>query len=322
MNAPDTAVVPKNPVAAALTKSMSAMRSVLPSHITPERMSRIAMGMLRTNKKLAQTAMNNPESFAHAIVLSSQLGLEPGVLGMSYLVPYGNEVQMIPGYQGLIELARRSGEITSINTHIAYEHDELDLTLGVEPSLIHKPKLDGDRGRPVLVYCVARFKDGGHHLEWMSITEVNRIRDTKSKASKSGPWVDDYDEMVKKTVVRRASKYWPKSIEFANALMVSDAADQGQKVSVEGDFVVVEEPTEPEKQFYPAEQFAKDLPGWRDLIEKGKKTADQIIAMAETKNPLTDEQKAEIRKPIEPTGEMSQAEIDEARAREKKEAGE
>lgn len=285
----------RNPVAAELQRKMTAMKSVLPAHITPERMSRIALGMLRTNAKLAQVAMNNPESFVHAVLLASQLGLEPGVQGMAYLVPYGNEVQMIPGYKGLINLARRSGEISSIEAHIAYRNDEFDLSLGLEQKLTHKPRLDGDRGDPMLVYCIARFKDGGHHLECMTISEVNRIRDTKSKASKTGPWRDDYEEMARKTVVRRASKYWPMSIELQNAIAADDAGEAGQHVAFDDGVIdITGEPVDDGLPTMPADKFAVESKTWAKAIAAGKKTPVEIIATVSSKYTLTEEQRLAI----------------------------
>lgn len=307
----------KNPVVSALQRKMLAMRSVLPAHMTPERMSRIALGMLRTNQKLAQVAMANPESFVHAVLLASQLGLEPGVQGMAYLVPYGNEVQMIPGYKGLINLARRSGEISSIEAHIAYSNDEFDLSLGLDQKLVHRPCLTGDRGDPMLVYCIARFKDGGHHLEWMTIGEVNRIRDNKSKASKSGPWRDDYEEMARKTVVRRASKYWPMSIELQNAIAADDAGEAGQRVAFDDGIIDVTGTPVDEHPPMPADKFESEAKTWAKIIAAGKKTPAEIIATVSIKYTLTDEQKQAIENMAKPAqGDapepMTYAQVNEA----------
>lgn len=299
---------PKHPVTAAIAKSMNAMRSVLPAHITPERMSRIALGMLRTQPKLAVAAQKNPESFAHAILLASQLGLEPGVQGMCYLVPYGSEIQMLPGYRGLMELARRSGQISSIEAHLVYERDDFELALGLEQRLVHKPRIDGERGKPVLVYCIARFKDGGHHFEWMSIIEVNRIRDTKSKASKSGPWVDDYEEMVRKTIVRRASKYWPMSVEFISAATTDDAQEAGHRAAFDGDFLVVDDHYTAERERIAACNSLADIA--RLLNEMSPETKADLMADLAARQDAIKAAKAD-------SNELTEAEKAEAGAREK-----
>ncbi len=216
--------------------------AALPKHLTPDRMIRLALTEFTKNKMLQQCT---PASVYAGIIQASQLGLEIGVMGQAYLVPYQNrkagtvEAQFIPGYKGLISLARRSGEVTSIETHIVYEMDEFDLELGIETKVRHVPNLDGDRGRARLVYGVAHFKDGGHHFEWMSLSEVEKIR-SRSKAANSGPWVTDYEQMVRKTLIRRMANYLPMSIELANAIEIDNAVDAGRSAIIDGTGMVTE----------------------------------------------------------------------------------
>lgn len=242
----------KNPVVAFRTfleKQKAQLAAALPKHMHPDRMIRLACTEFAKNPLLQKCT---PVSVFGAIIQASQLGLEIGVLGQAYLVPYRNnkqntyEAQFIPGYKGLISLARRSGEVTSIETHIAYERDTFELTLGVESNIKHVPYLEGDRGAAKLVYGVAKFRDGGYHMEWMTMADVNKIR-ARSKASQSGPWVTDYEQMVRKTLIRRMANYLPMSIELQNALTVSDAVDSGKHATLEGDFVTVTV-AEPERE--------------------------------------------------------------------------
>lgn len=332
---------------------MKQIKSVIASNLTPEKMARIALNELRNNDYLAKIAIKNPESFVNSIVQASHLGLEiGGVLGQAYLVPYNGEIKMMPGYRGLISLARRSGEITSINAEIVYANDTFDLVLGVAPQVTHKPMLDGPRGEPKLAYMVANFKDGGHHFEWMTMEEIMSIR-ARSSAVQSGkktPWDTDRDEMIRKTVIRRGWKYLPMSIEMQTAQLIESANEQGKSVVIDGDAVLVQDDpaapdahAEAERPRYPQADFDKNLPAWRKLIADGKKTADQIITMANSKAPLTTEQIVTLKNnPAQSaegsaqtqdggpagaaaasnvaTGEMSDAEIAEARARELKEA--
>lgn len=242
-----TNVPAKNPVdsfRAFLEKQKSQLAAALPKHLTPDRMIRLATTEFAKNPLLQQCSAT---SIYGSIIQASQLGLEIGVIGQGYLVPYRNnkkgiyECQFITGYKGLISLARRSGEVTSIETHIVYEHDKFDLVLGIDSKVTHIPYLDGERGKAKLVYGVARFKDGGYHFEWMSLPEVDNIR-ARSKASNNGPWVTDYDQMVRKTLIRRMANYLPMSIELAAALGVDQAADDGKNVaSIDADFTVVTE---------------------------------------------------------------------------------
>lgn len=311
MNAPATREAAPNPVASFrnfLEKNKAQIAAALPAHLTPDRMIRLACTEFAKNRQLQEC---EPTSVFGSIIQASQLGLEIGVLGQAYLVPFRNrkknnqlECQLIPGYKGLIGLARRSGEVTSIETHIAYEKDEFDLVLGMETQLKHVPYLDGERGAPRLVYGIAKFRDGGHHFEWMTIADVDRIK-AKSKASESGPWVTDYDQMVRKTLVRRMANYLPMSIELANAIQISDAAESGKRATLDGNFVVVDD-DEPEHDadrakalpFMPESEFSKDLAKWREMIVAGKKTPDEIIAMVQTRSALSEEQIAAIRAPI------------------------
>lgn len=235
----------KNPVASFrdfLEKQKTQLAAALPRHINSDRMIRLACTEFSKNPLLQKCT---PASVFGAIIQASQLGLEIGVLGQAYLVPYRNnkdntyEAQFLPGYKGLISLARRSGEVTSIETHIVYEHDKFDLRLGLDTHLEHVPYLEGDRGAARLVYGVAKFRDGGHHFEWMSIGDVNKIRQ-RSKSRDSGPWVTDYEQMVRKTLIRRMANYLPMSIELQQAIQVSDAAEEGKRATIDGGFVVVE----------------------------------------------------------------------------------
>lgn len=210
--------------------------SVMAKHITPEKMARTALSELRNNASLEKIAIQNPGSFLNAIVQASHLGLEiGGALGQAYLVPFKGEVKMMPGYRGLISLARRSGEITSINAEVVYENDIFDLELGINAKVTHKPELYRDRGAPKLAYMVAHFKDGGHHFEWMSIADVEAVRKRSSAVAsgRSTPWDTDYEQMVKKTVIRRGWKYLPMSIEMQSAEVAESAAERGASTTID-----------------------------------------------------------------------------------------
>lgn len=184
--------------------------SVLPKHLTPERVCRVAMTAFTKTPALAQCEM---ASVYQAVQQAAELGLEPGgALGQCYLLPYGRTCQLIVSYKGLIELARRSGEIESIEARVVHENDEYDVSFGLHSDIHHKPCLDGDPGQMVMVYAVARLKGGMVQFEVMTRADVDAIR-RRSRSGNSGPWVTDYDEMARKTVVRRLCKYLPISAE-------------------------------------------------------------------------------------------------------------
>ena len=208
-------------VSALLEQNKSALAMALPRHLTVERVIRVALSELRTNDKLLQC---EPASLVSAIVKSSQVGLEIGsALGQAYLVPYGREATLVVGYRGFIALARRSGEIESLTARVVYAGDVFELEYGLEEKLRHIPSVEVDRGEITHVYAIARLRGGGKQYEVMTRPEVDAIR-SRSRAGGAGPWVTDYPEMSRKTVVRRLFKYLPVSIEMADALEVDQDA--------------------------------------------------------------------------------------------------
>lgn len=227
MNLPATQnkqIAPFDQIRGLLEKMGPQIARALPRHLTPDRMTRIALTELRKIPKLLTC---NPESFCGAIMACSQLGLEPGsALGQIYLIPFGKEVQVILGYKGMIELARRSGQIVSLGAHEVHENDVFEFEYGLTEKLRHVPNLK-DRGQLIAVYAVAHFTGGGHQIEVMSKQDVDKVR-SRSKSSSSGPWLTDYSEMAKKTVVRKLFKYLPISIEKLQlATALDEQADLG-----------------------------------------------------------------------------------------------
>lgn len=218
----------------------AALSAVAPKHMTAERLVKIALLAASRSPELAKCA---PESILRAVMQGAEIGLEAGgLLGEAYIVPFFNkktgkmEAQMIPGYRGLIKLARNSGQITSIEAHVVRERDQFTLIYGLDAKLEHVPCLKGDPGPVVAAYAIARFKDGGYQVEVMTRAELDAVK-ARSKSPSSGPWVTDEAEMQKKTVVRRLCKYLPLSPELAlaRAIEADEAAngDAPQTIDVE-----------------------------------------------------------------------------------------
>ena len=210
----------------ALVNQREAIISRLPQHMANQGD--------RIIKTVVTAAMKNPailkcskDSILLSVFQSLDLGLEIGnALGEAYLVPYGSTCQMIPGYRGLVSLARRSGKIRAIEARIVRDGDEFDFSLGTNPQLTHKPVFSDKPAEMRAVYAIAFFNDGSTQFEVMVKAEVDAIR-KRSRASGSGPWASDYDEMAKKTVVRRLSKYLPLSPELSQALEIQAMAEAG-----------------------------------------------------------------------------------------------
>jgi len=239
------------PYKASLEKALPSIRAVLPAtiakHLTPERMVKIALLAMGRNPGLLVCTV---PSFMRCVMSAAELGLEVGggALGHAYLVPFKRkdretgklvmEAQLIIGYRGYISLARRSGEIVSVESHVVHEHDVFSIRFGTSPEIQHTPCIIEDPGKPIGAYSVAVFKGDGRHVEFMTIAEINKIR-SRSKAAESGPWVTDYEEMCRKTVVRRGSKYWPISIELSRAMDIEEHAnsDDYADFDIEADVV-------------------------------------------------------------------------------------
>lgn len=195
------------------------IRKALPSVITPERFTRMVLTALSSSPKLQACT---PMSFMGAMMQAAQLGVEPNTpLGQAYLIPYGNVCQFQLGYKGLIDLAYRSGEVSSIQAHEVHENDTFEYEYGLEPKLRHVPA-QTDRGPVTFYYAVLKLKNGGVGFEVMSRDDVETFARKKSKAYNNGPWKTDFDEMAKKTVLKKVLKYAPLKTEFARAVATDE----------------------------------------------------------------------------------------------------
>lgn len=219
-----------------------AIKKALPSVITPERFTRMVLSALSSTPKLAKCS---PQSFLAAMMTAAQLGVEPNTaLGQAYLLPYRNngqmECQFQLGYKGLIDLAYRSGEVSVIQAHTVYENDVFEYELGMDPKLRHVPA-KADRGEAVAYYAMFKTKDGGYGFEVMSVDDVQRHaqRYSKSYGSGSSPWRSNFDEMAKKTVLKRALKYAPLKSDFVRGV----AQDETIKAELSDEMYAVPDET-------------------------------------------------------------------------------
>lgn len=197
----------------------------LPKHMTPERMARQALTVFRTTRGLDKCT---PQSFLGALMTCAQVGLEPGPQGHVWLIPFRNkgtmEVTFILGYQGMIELARRSGDLLDISAHTVFQKEvdegRFDVQYGTNGGIRHRPILFGDKGPAVGYYARATLKSGGRPFVVLSKADVDafRRRSATQKAEASGPWNSDYEAMAWKTCVRRLSRWLPQSPELAASL--------------------------------------------------------------------------------------------------------
>lgn len=201
-----------------------AVAKALPKHLTADRFVRVALTAITRIPKLAEC---DQASFFQCLLKLSQFGLEPDGY-RAHLIPFENrkrnvvECQLIIDYKGLVELALRSGVVANIHADVIRDGDIFEYSAG-ELSR-HVPYfLRRDVGRPkeagdvYAVYARAKFRDGSEKCDVMSLDEIERTR-KRSRASNNGPWITDWTEMAKKTVVRRLSKWLPLSPEYRDAV--------------------------------------------------------------------------------------------------------
>ena len=218
-----------------LTKSMTIpdlikvmepeIKKALPSVITPERFTRMALSALNNTPKLKEC---NQLSFLAAMMNAAQLGLEPNTpLGQAYLIPYKNkgklECQFQIGYKGMIDLVYRNEQVQMIQAQIVYENDYFEYELGLESRLIHRPALD-NRGEMTLVYALFRLKNGGYGFEVMSREDIIKYAEKYSQGINSSysPWKSNFEDMAKKTVIKRVLKFAPLKTDFLRAMATDE----------------------------------------------------------------------------------------------------
>lgn len=169
------------------------------------------------------------ESLGLCLMNSAALGLYPGAMQEVAYVPFKGQATFIPQYQGLCKLAYQSGMVTSINSDVVYEGDQFDYEKGSQPYLRHR--YGSERDKVIFAWTVIKMKGGGDPIIEVMPAEgknsIDSIRRRSPAASRGGsPWDTDFEEMAKKTVLRRALKAIPKSPKLAEAIQFDNVADR------------------------------------------------------------------------------------------------
>ena len=250
------------------------LSKVATKHLTAEKLMRLVTGEV---KKVPALAKCSVASVMRCVMEAARLGLQPGgALGQFYIVPYGSEATPIVGYRGLITLARRSGKIKRLEAHVVYEADEFAVRFGTDPGLTHVPSLKGDRGDIVAAYMVVQMEGESIQVEVMTYAEIVAIRD-RSRASKNGPWVTDFAEMARKTVVRRGCKYLPMDTE--------ESAPLARAMELDADDFEPMVPTLPERKAPPSLRDALNIDHSTEAAKEFARHADDATEADWTRNP-------------------------------------
>lgn len=208
----------------------------LPKHLNPDRLARLALTALRTTRNLSDCS---PGSFAAAIMSCAALGLEPNTpLGQAYLIPRRNKGQqectLQVGYQGMLDLARRSGMVASIQATPVFEGDFFQYEMGLEPKLVHRPIGEDDPAKLTHCYAVCKLKDKDADPIFVVLTrkqiEARRARGGYKGSGGVSPWNTDFVPMAQKSAIRALFTWMPRSAEMAMSISVETAQETGMSV--------------------------------------------------------------------------------------------
>lgn len=216
-------ITPIEAMRGTLVKMQPEFQAALPPQIPVEKFIRTTLTAVQMNPELLGA---DRRSLLGACMKAAQDGLlldGREAAPVIFRTKEGPKVQYMPMVGGILKKIRNSGELASISAHVVYDRDHFEYELGDNENIVHKPFLGEDRGRPIAVYAVAKTKDGAIYREVMSVADVDKVRQA-SRAKDAGPWVQWWDEMAKKTVIRRMAKRLPSSADVDQVLQSDNEA--------------------------------------------------------------------------------------------------
>lgn len=234
----------------------------LPRHMNADRMARLALTAFSTNADLQECS---PQSIAASIMTAAQLGLEPGINGQGYLIPYKRTCTFVPGWKGLVDLVARSGRAT-VWTGVVYPGDSFEYQLGDSPFCRHVPGDGGQEGDEFThVYAIGRVRDASMAVieVWTRAKVAKHLRQYNKVGGRhyANASENNFEMYARKVALLQVLKYMPQSIELSNAIEVSHAAEAGHGVILEGDLVRVQEQAGDQQTAKTFAQYAADVEG-------------------------------------------------------------
>ena len=266
---------PANPVAsfnAFMQKHKSQLELALPKHLNADRMVRLSLTAFSQNPALQRC---DPKTIFGSIIVASQLGLEIGVNGQGYLVPYKDKCTFVPGWKGLVDLANRGGRCT-VWAGAVYEGDDFDYMLGDAPYCKHKPNGEFEESKLTHVYAIGRVKDS--EMPVIEVWPIKKVHAHFKKTVVPALQPNHYSKKhleayAKKVALLQVLKYMPQSIEMANAVDVSYASESGKGVTLDGDFITVDNSPQDDHQ----EQNVQNSTENEDLsLEKEQQVVQEV----------------------------------------------
>lgn len=229
----------KSPIAAFsnfMDKVKPQLALALPKHLTADRMARLALTAFSTSPKLQEC---DPKSIAASIMTAGQLGLEPGVNGAGYLIPYGRTCTFVPGWKGLVDLVSRSGRGT-VFTGVIFKDQQYTFTDGARRDLIIHNETDLDAPEDIThAYAIGWVKDSSMPvIELWTVGKIRKHRDKYNKVGKMHYSHRDWEMYCRKVPLLQVLKYMPCSVEMSNALEINNASEAGRGATIENGIIV------------------------------------------------------------------------------------
>ncbi|RKG50831.1 hypothetical protein D7V68_02705 [Acinetobacter cumulans] len=275
---------PANPVAsfnAFMQKHKSQLELALPKHLNADRMVRLSLTAFSQNPALQRC---DPKTIFGSIIVASQLGLEIGVNGQGYLVPYKTNCTFVPGWKGLVDLANRGGRCT-VWTGAVYEGDEFDYMLGDSPYCKHKPCGEFEESKLTHVYAIGRVKDS--EMPVIEVWPIKKVHAHFKKTVVPALQPNHYSKKhleayAKKVALLQVLKYMPQSIEMSNAVDVSYAAESGKGVTIDGDFITVDQSQNDEQETNDQNSTQNDAPSFEQEQQVAQQVQEDEVDYAPT----------------------------------------
>lgn len=305
----NTQVKTQSPVAAFsnfMDKVKPQLALALPKHLTADRMARLALTAFSTTPKLQEC---DPTSIAASIMTAGQLGLEPGVNGAGYLIPYGRTCTFVPGWKGLVDLVSRSGRGT-VFTGVIFKDQRYTFTDGARRDLIIHEESDLDAPEDIThAYAIGWVKDSSMPIiELWSVEKIKKHRDKYNKVGSKHYSYRDWEMYCRKVPLLQVLKYMPASVELSNAIGISNASEAGRGATIENGIVIdaggqfghnAEEVDTSAGEIKTLPEcadaiFKKNTPAWRKQIIEAKTPVAEVLAMIKTKYALTEDQERMI----------------------------
>lgn len=273
------------------------VESVLPEHIKMSTFIRCAAIALSQSKDLEEA---DRDSVIMSLTKCANDGLIPDNkeaalvtfktnVGTKQQPNWVKKAQYLPMIDGVLKRARMSGQITTMSAKAVFDGDDFDYWLDEDGEHIkYRPNLNS-RGEFKLAFAMAKLVSGDLIVEVMTQDDIDKVR-AASKTGEYGPWKDWYDRMACKAVFHRLARRLPNASEIVEMCQAGLDVEFGR--TSERDIT----PKRPQIAHYPQEDFDKNLPTWKGIIESGKRSLDEVIATIECKGLLSEAQKQKLKK--------------------------